>query len=63
MTDLPGRRFSKWPGAAIGLSSLRHAYAIPTCWTNWHCADDLRDVMGWGLRDYWFPEVRSVGAP
>lgn len=21
----------------------------------------LRDVMGWGPRDYWFPEVRSVG--
>jgi iron(III) transport system permease protein len=21
----------------------------------------LRDVMGWGPRDYWFPEVRSLG--
>jgi len=21
----------------------------------------LRDVMGWGPRDYWFPEIRSLG--
>lgn len=21
----------------------------------------LRDIMGWGPRDYWFPEIRSVG--
>ncbi|WP_436398533.1 ABC transporter permease [Roseobacter sp. S98] len=63
MTRFPGVRFFE---VALVLPLAFPAYVLAYAYT--HVLDHpgivqslLRDVTGWGARDYWFPEVRSVG--
>jgi iron(III) transport system permease protein len=63
MTRFPGVRVFE---IALVLPLAFPAYVLAYAYT--HILDHpgivqtaLRDVMGWGPRDYWFPEVRSVG--
>lgn len=63
MTDFPGRRLFE---VALVLPLAFPAYVLAYAYT--HILDHpgivqttLRGVMGWGPRDYWFPEVRSFG--
>ena len=63
MTRFPGVRFLEIAsGSSIGLSRLmfwpmptRSFWIIPGI-----VQSTLRDVTGWGPRDYWFPEIRST---
>lgn len=62
-TDFPGRR---WLEIALALPLAFPAYVLAYGYT--HVLDHpgivqstLRDVMDWGPRDYWFPEIRSLG--
>ena len=61
--DFPARR---WLEAALILPLAFPAYVLAYAYT--HLLDHpgvvqatLRDVTGWGPRDYWFPEIRSLG--
>ena len=63
MTAFPGRR---WLEIALALPLAFPAYVLAYGYT--HILDHpgvvqstLRDLTGWGPRDYWFPEVRSLG--
>ncbi|MEL7088290.1 MAG: iron ABC transporter permease, partial [Planctomycetota bacterium] len=63
MTAFPGRR---WLEIALVLPLAYPAYVLAYAYT--HILDHpgivqstLRDVTGWGARDYWFPEIRSIG--
>ena len=63
MTRFPGVRFFE---IALVLPLAFPAYVLAYAYT--HVLDHpgivqslLRDVTGWGPRDYWFPEIRSVG--
>lgn len=63
MTEFPGRR---WMEIALALPLAFPAYVLAYGYT--HVLDHpgivqstLRDLTGWGPRDYWFPEVRSLG--
>ncbi len=63
MTRFPGVR---WLEVLLVLPLAFPAYVLAYAYT--HILDHpgivqstLRDVTGWGPRDYWFPEVRSVG--
>ncbi len=63
MTDFPGRR---WMEIALALPLAFPAYVLAYGYT--HILDHpgivqtlLRDITGWGPRDYWFPEIRSLG--
>jgi iron(III) transport system permease protein len=63
MTRFPGHR---WLEVALVLPLAFPAYVLAYAYT--HVLDHpgvvqttLRAVMGWGPRDYWFPEIRSVG--
>nr|WP_051067941.1 iron ABC transporter permease [Octadecabacter antarcticus] len=63
MTDFPGRR---WLEVALVIPLAFPAYVLAYAYT--HVLDHpgivqaaLRDVTGWGPRDYWFPEIRSLG--
>ncbi len=63
MTEFPGRR---WFEIALAVPLAFPAYVLAYAYT--HILDHpgivqatLRDVMGWGPRDYWFPEIRSLG--
>jgi iron(III) transport system permease protein len=63
MTEFPGRRVFE---VLLVLPLAFPAYVMAYAYT--HVLDHpgivqatLRDVMGWGPRDYWFPEVRSLG--
>jgi len=63
MTEFPGRR---WMEIALALPLAFPAYVLAYGYT--HVLDHpgvvqstLRDLMGWGPRDYWFPEIRSLG--
>ena len=63
MTDFPGRR---WMEIALALPLAFPAYVLAYGYT--HILDHpgivqtlLRDLTGWGPRDYWFPEIRSLG--
>lgn len=63
MTRFPGARFFE---IALVLPLAFPAYVLAYAYT--HVLDHpgivqtaLRDVTGWGARDYWFPEIRSLG--
>ena len=63
MTEFPGRR---WLEIALALPLAFPAYVLAYGYT--HILDHpgivqstLRDLTGWGPRDYWFPEIRSLG--
>ncbi len=63
MTEFRGR---KWFEIALALPLAFPAYVLAYGYT--HVLDHpgivqsvLRDLMGWGPRDYWFPEIRSLG--
>ncbi len=63
MCHFPGRRVFEW---ALILPLAMPAYIMAYAYTDllqfsgplqtW-----LREVTGWGAREYWFPEIRSVG--
>jgi iron(III) transport system permease protein len=62
-TEFPGRR---WLEVLLVLPLAFPAYVLAYAYT--HLLDHpgpvqtlLRDVTGWGPRDYWFPEIRSLG--
>ncbi len=62
MTRFPGVRFFE---VALALPLAFPAYVMGYAYTNFldhpgMVQTLLRDVTGWGPRDYWFPEVRSV---
>ena len=63
MTRFPGSRMLE---VALVLPLAFPAYVLAYAYT--HILDHpgivqstLRDVTGWGPRDYWFPEIRSLG--
>ena len=63
MTRFPGARMLE---IALVLPLAFPAYVLAYAYT--HILDHpgivqtvLRDVTGWGPRDYWFPEIRSLG--
>jgi len=63
MTEFRGRRVLE---VALVLPLAFPAYVLAYAYT--HLLDHpgivqatLRDVTGWGPRDYWFPEIRSLG--
>ncbi|WP_373636500.1 ABC transporter permease [Yoonia sp. BS5-3] len=63
MTSFRGR---KWFEIALALPLAFPAYVLAYGYT--HVLDHpgivqttLRDLTGWGPRDYWFPEIRSLG--
>jgi len=63
MTQFPGRR---WLEVALVLPLAFPAYVLAYAYTDLldHpgiVQTTLRNIMGWGPRDYWFPEVRSLG--
>lgn len=62
-TDFPGRRLLE---IALVVPLAFPAYVLAYAYTNvldhpGIVQSTLRDVMGWGPRDYWFPEIRSLG--
>ncbi len=63
MTTFPGRR---WLEIALIIPLAFPAYVLAYAYT--HLLDHpgivqstLRELTGWGPRDYWFPEIRSLG--
>ncbi|MGE0423665.1 MAG: ABC transporter permease [Reyranellaceae bacterium] len=63
MCRFPGRRLFEW---ALALPLAVPAYVMAYAWTDLlqfagPVQTALREAFGWGARDYWFPEIRSVG--
>jgi iron(III) transport system permease protein len=63
MTEFPGRR---WIEVALVIPLAFPAYVLAYAYTDLldHpgiVQTTLREVTGWGPRDYWFPEIRSLG--
>lgn len=63
MCRFPGRRLFEW---ALALPLAVPAYVMGYTWTDLlqfagPVQTALREAFGWGARDYWFPEIRSVG--
>lgn len=63
MTEFPGRR---WLEIALVIPLAFPAYVLAYAYTflldhPGIVQTTLRNVMGWGPRDYWFPEIRSLG--
>ncbi|MEY3005040.1 MAG: hypothetical protein RLZZ491_2216 [Pseudomonadota bacterium] len=62
-TRFPGRRVLE---IALALPLTYPAYVLAYAYTDlldhpgW-VQSSLRDLTGWGPRDYWFPEIRSLG--
>lgn len=62
MCRFPGRRLFEW---ALILPLAFPAYVIAYAYTDFlqhpgPVQTLLREVTGWGPRDYWFPEIRSI---
>ena len=62
-TEFPGRRVLE---VALVLPLAFPAYVLAYAYTDvldhpGIVQSTLRQVMGWGPRDYWFPEIRSLG--
>lgn len=62
MYQFPGKRFLQW---ALVLPLAMPAYVLAYAYTDFLQAAGplqslLRDVTGWHIRDYWFPNIRSV---
>ena len=58
----PGQRLLQW---ALVLPLAMPAYVMAYAYTDWLQAAGpvqtmLRDVIGWKVREYWFPEIRSL---
>ncbi|MEM7774944.1 MAG: iron ABC transporter permease [Pseudomonadota bacterium] len=63
MCEFPGRRIFEW---ALIVPLAIPAYILAYAYTDLLShpglvQSSLRDIMGWGPRDYWFPEIRSLG--
>ena len=63
MCRFPGRRIFEW---ALILPLAVPAYVMAYVYTDFlqftgPAQSLLRELTGWGPRDYWFPEVRSLG--
>ncbi|MBM9593490.1 ABC transporter permease [Roseitranquillus sediminis] len=63
MTEFPGRRALE---VALVIPFAFPAYVLAYAYTDildhpGIVQSTLRNVMGWGPRDYWFPEIRSLG--
>ena len=63
MCRFPGQRFFEW---ALILPLAMPAYVVAYAYTDFLQAAGplqtwIRDVTGWSVRDYWFPEIRSLG--
>ena len=59
----PGRRFLE---IALALPLAFPAFVLAYAYTDLldhpgAVQTALRDITGWGARDYWFPEIRSLG--
>ena len=62
MCRFPGRRFFEW---ALLLPMAVPAYVMAYAYTDFlqfagPVQTALREMTGWGVREYWFPEVRSL---
>ncbi|HET7392542.1 MAG TPA: iron ABC transporter permease [Candidatus Binatia bacterium] len=58
----PGHRLLEW---ALVLPLAMPAYVMAYAYTDWLQAAGpvqtaIRDITGWQVRDYWFPEIRSL---
>ena len=63
MCEFPGRRLFEW---ALILPLAVPAYVVAYAYTDFlQVAGPLqtwfRDITGYGARDYWFPQIRSLG--
>jgi len=63
MCRFPGRRLFEW---ALLLPMAVPAYVMAYAYTDLlqfagPVQTALRELMGWGAQDYWFPDVRSLG--
>ena len=62
MCRFPGRQFFEW---ALILPLAVPAYVVAYAYTDFLQAAGpvqtwIRDLTGWGVRDYWFPQIRSL---
>ena len=62
MCEFPGRRLFEW---TLILPLAVPAYVVAYAYTDFLQAAGplqtwMRDMTGWGVRDYWFPQVRSL---
>ncbi|MEJ2514847.1 MAG: iron ABC transporter permease, partial [Gammaproteobacteria bacterium] len=63
MCRFPGRRFFEW---ALVLPLAFPAYVIAYTYTDLLQVSGpvqtaIRDLTGWSAREYWFPQIRSLG--
>jgi iron(III) transport system permease protein len=63
MYRFPGQRVFRW---ALVLPLAMPAYVLAYTYTDFlqvtgPFQTSLRELTGWGVRDYWFPEIRSLG--
>lgn len=63
MYDFPGQHFFEW---GLLLPMAMPAYIMAYTYTDFldyagPFQSTLRNIFGWGIGDYWFPEVRSLG--
>jgi len=59
----PGRRFFEWM-LVLPLTMPAYVVAYAYTWFLQHSGPVqtlLRQITGWGPRDYWFPDIRSLG--
>lgn len=61
--DFPGKRLFEW---ALVLPLAMPAYVVAYAYTDFlqfsgPVQSALREAFGWQARDYWFPQIRSIG--